>query len=94
VRHEELSLEPVGGFRCLFRQLGLEFSRRVERLVLDSTSPDNPAEVSARGVHSVKLDSRANLQNWKRRLSSQEIDFVRRSTEGVAELYYPEESWR
>jgi len=42
----------------------------------------------------VKLDSRANLQNWKRRLSSQEIDFVRRSTEGVAELYYPEESWR
>jgi hypothetical protein len=41
----------------------------------------------------VKLDSRANLENWKRRLSSGEINLIRHATEEVAHLYYPEVDW-
>jgi hypothetical protein len=44
-------------------------------------------------VHSVKLDSRASLNNWKHRLSADEIARLRKLTDGVAQLYYPEESW-
>ena len=41
----------------------------------------------------MQLDSRANLDNWKRRLSPNEIGRIRKLTEDVARFYYPEESW-
>ncbi len=93
VRHEDLSVDPVTGFQQLYRELGLSFTQRVERKVLDSSSAENPGELSRNKVHSVKLDSRANLHNWKRRLTPDEIARVRQLTEEVARDYYPEVDW-
>jgi hypothetical protein len=93
VRHEDLSLDPVSGYRTLYQSLGLDFTSRVEQAILNSSSSENPTEVSQKKVHAVKLDSRANLNNWKRRLTSDEIARVRRVTEEVAHLYYPEVNW-
>ena len=93
VRHEDLSLDPVPGFKSLYEDLGLEFSPAAERAVVLSSSPANPAELSPDKVHSVRLDSRSNLENWKRRLTADEIARVRRITGEVARLYYPEEDW-
>jgi hypothetical protein len=93
VRHEDLSLDPVAGYRQLYAELGLNFTPCVERRILDSSSSENPAELSTQKAYSVKLDSRANLHNWKRRLSSGEIARIRRQTEEVAHLYYPEVDW-
>ncbi len=93
VRHEDLSVDPVRGFQQLYRELGLNFTQRVERKVLDSSSAENPAELSRKKAHSVKLDSRANLHNWKRRLTPDEIARVRQLTEEVARDYYPEVDW-
>ncbi len=93
VRHEDLSLDPVLGYQTLYQSLGLDFNSRVEQTILNSSSSENPTEVSQKKVHAVKLDSRANLNNWKRRLTSDEIARIRRMTEEVAHLYYPEVSW-
>ena len=93
VRHEDLSVDPVAGFRKLYGELGIEFSWAVERRVRESSSADNPAELARGKVHSVKLDSRANLHSWKRRLSPEEIARVRRLTEDVAHEYYPDVEW-
>jgi len=93
VRHEDLSLDPVAGYRQLYAELGLNFTPEVERRILDSSSSENPAELSHNKVHSVKLDSRSNLDNWKHRLSSSEITSIRREVEEVAHLYYPEVDW-
>ena len=93
VRHEDLSSDPVPGFRRLYGEMGLEFSARVERKIVESSSSENPAELSRKNVHSVRLDSRANLHNWKRRLSAEEIGRVRKVTEEVAHVYYPEVDW-
>jgi hypothetical protein len=93
VRHEDLSLQPVSGYRALYRSLGLDFTERVEQVILNSSSSENPREVSQKKVHAVKLDSRANLDNWKRRLAPDEIVRIRRVTEEVAHLYYPEVNW-
>lgn len=93
VRHEDLSLDPAAGFRDLYGQLGLDFTPRVEQSILRSSSSDNPAEVSRRNAHSVRLDSRANLHNWKRRLEPEEIRRVRALTEDVARDFYPEVEW-
>jgi len=94
VRHEDLAMDPLRGFGKLYEQLGLEYTDRVRNAIAASSGPENPVELSKRGVHSVKMDSRASLQNWKRRLSADEIARVRHLTEDVAQLYYPEESWK
>lgn len=93
VRHEDLSVEPVQNFRSLYNQLGLVFDARVERAILQSSSADNPQEVSKKRVHATRLDSKANLENWKRRLTPDQIAQVRAYTEQVATLFYPEISW-
>jgi hypothetical protein len=93
VRHEDLSLDPLPGFHQLYDHLGLHFTPRVERKIMESSSSENPAELTREKVHSVKLDSRANLHNWKRRLSADEIARVRNLTEEVADEYYPDVAW-
>jgi hypothetical protein len=93
VRHEDLSLEPVESFRKLYTHLGLAFNDRVEGAILQSSSADNPQEVSKKRVHATRLDSKANLENWKRRLTPEQVAQVRHYTEQVAKVFYPEISW-
>jgi hypothetical protein len=93
VRHEDLSAQPIDGYRALYTALGLSFTSHAEEVILSSSSSENPIELSKRAVHSVRLDSQANLHNWKRRLSPEEIARVRQLTEEVAARYYPNLDW-
>ncbi|MEW5870915.1 MAG: sulfotransferase [Chloroflexota bacterium] len=93
VRHEDLSLDPVEGFRVLYEKLGLHFTPRARETILKASSAENPKELSKRNIYAVQLDSRANLRNWKKRLSPGEIQRVRQITQEVASLFYPEEDW-
>lgn len=92
-RHEDLSLDPVNGYRKLYESLGLDFNHRVEKVILNSSSSDNPMELSRKKVHSVKLDSRANMDNWKKRLTADEIKRIRSITEEVSHFFYPDVEW-
>ncbi len=91
IKHEDLSLEPVNGFRSLYEWLDLPFTTQVERTILSSSSSENPSELARKQVHSVRLDSRANLMNWKKRLSEEEMRRVRDLTGEAASQSYP--SW-
>ncbi len=93
VRHEDLSLEPVEGFKRLYQQLHLDFTPRAEQAVLASSSAENPKELSKKRVHAVRLDSRSNLHNWKRRLSPEEIQRIKQLTGDLAARFYPEIDW-
>lgn len=93
VRHEDLSLDPVPGYRALYTSLGLEFTPRVEKTILHSSNSENPVELSRKRVHGFKLDSRANLDNWKKRLTAEEIERVRTMTEDISTLYYSNAEW-
>jgi hypothetical protein len=88
VRHEDLSLDPVSGYRKLYEALDLPFNDQVRDTILNSSSSENPAELSQKKVHSVKLDSRANMDNWKKRLTPEETERIRKLTEDVAPLFY------
>jgi hypothetical protein len=90
VRHEDLSHDPISGFRSLYESLSLDFTPHVEKSILTSSSSENPAELSRKKVHSVKLDSRANVDNWKKRLTDEEANRVREITQDVLALYYPD----
>ncbi|HRQ23488.1 MAG TPA: sulfotransferase domain-containing protein, partial [Anaerolineales bacterium] len=94
VRHEDLSRDPIGGFQSLYRSLGLDFTEPVKETIRNSSSSENPKKLAKRKTHSVKLDSRANLDNWKKLLSPEEVDRIRKLTEGVSDRFYSEEEWR
>ena len=93
VRHEDLSLDPEGGYRELYAALGLDFNARAREKILNSSSADNPKELSKEAVHAVRLDSRTNLHNWKRRLTPQEIRLVREIAGEAAGRYYGPSDW-
>ena len=93
VRHEDLSRDPLSGYRDLYAALDLDFTPKVEQTILGASSPENPNELSKNKVHSVKLDSRANLDNWKKRLSAEEITRVREMTGKVSNIFYSDEEW-
>ena len=73
VRHEDLSRDPVNQYRDLYSKLDLEFSLRVQKFIENASSSENPTELSRKKTHSVKLDSLANIKNWKKRLSEDDI---------------------
>ena len=93
VRHEDISRDPVNGYRAMYEKLDLDFTPRVEKIILKSSSSDNPAEPSRKNIYAVKLDSRANIDNWKKRLTDDEIKRIRTVTEEVAHLFYPDLEW-
>jgi hypothetical protein len=93
VRQEDLARAPTRAFGQLYQDLGLEYTPRVERLVLRSSSTENPSEPSTKNVHSIHLDSRASLDTWKARLSAQEKARIRDMTDDIAQYYYPSADW-
>jgi hypothetical protein len=94
IRHEDISIDPLGQFEQLYKTLGLDYSSQVQRIIQSSSSVRNPKEVSQRKVHSVQVDSQANVKNWQQRLSESEIEWVRYLTRDVAPLYYSDEDWQ
>ncbi|MCC6298410.1 MAG: sulfotransferase [Anaerolineales bacterium] len=90
VRHEDLSTDPVGGFRELYASLGLAYTHHVEKMILNSSSSENPTELRRGKTHSIKLDSRANLENWKKKLTDEEIARIREITDDTIQLFYPD----
>jgi len=93
VRHEDLSRDPVRGYAELYEALGLTFTDTVAKAVEASSSSENPAETSVEHPHETRIDSKANLQNWRHRLGEDEIARIKAVTEATAALYYPELVW-
>jgi hypothetical protein len=93
ILHEDLSLDPLGGFEKLYQALGLRYTAKAQQHIAKSSSADNPKEIRTEQLHSVRLDSRANLMNWRKRLNETEIEQIKALTWEVAACYYPPESW-
>jgi hypothetical protein len=93
VRQEDLSREPMEGYRALYEALGLPLTREAENAIAAASSAANPKETSVEHPHETRLDSRANLTSWKRRLTNDEVDRIRKVTEETAALFYGGDEW-
>lgn len=93
VRHEDLSRDPLLGFKELYQKLGYNFTPEVEHAILNTSSSENPAKLAKNRTHSVKLDSRANLDNWKKILTPEEVTRIHKITESVSPLFYSDTEW-
>jgi hypothetical protein len=93
VRHEDISMMPEKKFSDIKDYLGIGESEAINKAIRHSTQAGNPAEVSENNEHAVFLDSRANLQNWKKRLTEEDITRIVSDTQDVAGNFYKPEEW-
>lgn len=91
VRHEDLSREPLLYFERIYQFLGLSFTARIQQKIQRETGSDNPVE--ARGVHTLRRNSRRNIWSWQTRLTPEEQARIRAGTAEVAEMFYQEQDW-
>jgi hypothetical protein len=93
VRHEDISMMPEKKFSDIKDYLGIGESEAINKAIWHSTQAGNPAEVSENNEHAVFLDSRANLQNWKKRLTEEDTKRIVSGTQDVAGDFYRPEEW-
>lgn len=105
VSHEELSLDPIGEFADLYGRLSLPFTRKArETIEWGSLNPsavkdaERPHVWTFRGGLSKTafrpLDSRENLDRWRKYLTAEEGARVRDLTSDVAGRFYQgDEEW-
>ena len=91
VRHEDLSREPVPAFSDVFRRLGLDYTDAVQRAIADFSGSHNPSEQHSGSE--IRRDSRANIRNWTKQLTSEEIQRVKDGTREIAAHFYGREDW-
>lgn len=92
VRHEDLSRDPVVGFQDLFKVLNVKFTPRIHKVIQEHSHSTNPKE-APQGVSSLKLNSKLNICNWRRRLTAAEIERVRNGVEAISAGFYSDSDW-
>jgi hypothetical protein len=93
VRHEDLTEEPVKGFRELYDRLDLKTDRVAEAAIERSSTDRRRQDVPAHLHRTVRRDSRAARWTWARRLTEEERDRVGEGTAEVASAFYAGEDW-
>jgi hypothetical protein len=88
VRHEDLSRDPVSEFSALYERLQIPFTDRARQSIEAFTNSRNPTEVSLSNPFDVRLDSRANLDNWRWRLEPDEVRRIESATHDCRARYY------
>lgn len=92
VRHEDLSWEPIKGFKQILDYIQEPFDRKMEKIIEDYTGSSNPEDVIS-SEESFKRNSRANIFNWKKRLSPEEILHIKEGVSSSWNLFYTNEEW-
>jgi hypothetical protein len=93
VRHEDLSLNPLEEYARLYECLHMPFTAKARAKILQFTHKRNPREVSTDNPFETRLDSRANLDNWRHRLDPEEIERIRVLTSDAAIRFYADDDW-
>lgn len=89
LKHETLADNPVVEFRKLYQQLGLRFSRKIEERIQSVTSGKNQLEApEGADAMYIQIDSRKSLENWRKRLTIDEIYYIQNATQEVSALFY------
>jgi len=92
LRHEDLSLDPLGQFKKLYGRLGLDFTDEVRKKIDEYSNTSNPSHSD--GVEKLlKLNSKKVISNWKNALSAQEVKRIKEIVGDVSKYYYSDSDW-
>jgi hypothetical protein len=93
VRHEDLCVDPIGGFRAISSHCGLHFSDRVEhtlRELTGGTQVDRKSKDLARLEH---RDASRLAEKWKEPGDQHALDRLHSLIGVAADTVYPEDTW-
>jgi len=95
IRHEDISREPILCFQGLFSKLNLNFSENIKKTIIEYTESTNISELPKNNEFFKigKLNSKANIYNWKNSLTTSEIQKIKNIVKNVANRFYCEEDW-
>jgi hypothetical protein len=93
LRHEDVASDPVVYFESLFQNLGLDFSPRIRQVIEDYSNATNPANPRRGTARFGKRHSKALIQNWKQKLTPEEIARLRHKVGDVADAFYQDSEW-
>jgi len=85
IRHEDLSMSPVDEYKKIYEKLGLNFSSGVEKKIVESST--------AKKAGHLTRDSKENISTWKKRLTAEEIERIRKDTKEISDIFYSQEYW-
>ena len=91
VNYEELAHNPIDSFQTIFEKLNLEYTERVSQALHIHSNSINP--VNSSDPYSIKRDSKQTILDWKKSLTSREIERIRTRVEDVASLFYSDDDW-
>jgi hypothetical protein len=92
LRHEDISREPIKYYTEIFEYLNLKFTDEIEKNILEYSNENNSKE-TPNGKTILKRNSKANIKNWKNRLTTEEIDKVFENTKKIAQKFYEQQDW-
>ncbi|MDJ0595610.1 MAG: sulfotransferase domain-containing protein [Pleurocapsa sp. MO_226.B13] len=95
VRHEDISQDPLTGFKTIFDYLNLNYSPSLQKTISQYTSAQNsPQNVKTYSKKASRaMNSKANIKSWQKRLSQSEIIRIRRRVEDIANRFYTDSDW-
>ncbi len=92
VRYEDIASNPLDEFSKLYSKLGIDFTYDIEKQIIKYTRDINPNETKYR--HAIKKDSRKVAKQWVHVLTKKEIEYIKKSTSDIADIYYSKEEWK
>ena len=93
VKHEDLSLQPMENFEKIFSYFHIPFEEPSKAYIRKTTSKTNTAEAQNNVEHQLNRDSKANIYNFHKRLTKEEIVKIQKGTEFISHIFYEPSSW-
>lgn len=94
IRHEDISRNPLDCFYSLFKALKLDFSEDTVQSIKRHSFPRSSAPMPRGNEHrELKRDSLENINSWKKRLTSSEIERLKSQVREISKEFYSEDEW-
>jgi hypothetical protein len=91
VRHEDLALEPIEGYRKLFNRLELPFSEHIHGVIQAHSSHAQVSETAR--PYTTKRNSSQVISKWKKYLTPADVTRIRKRVEEVASHFFSHAEW-
>jgi hypothetical protein len=91
MRLEDVGREPLPRFAEIFEHVGVPLDDAARTQITEHSSATNPDQVA--DMASTKRNSAEAVTAWKRKLSAEQIDRIRRSVEPLSSAFYGAEDW-
>jgi Sulfotransferase family len=91
IRHEDLSSKPINVFEDIYKFCELNFNEKIKLYIYKNTNSSNHSDTKV--VSKTKRDSKSLINNWKGKISKEEMSLIKELTFDCIKNIYPENEW-